>query len=66
MLSHVGKEEREVYKMLPWMTEGDAKKFNKVIAAFKAYCKPQKMPALHPTKTMLTAYGGTMIKPLGT
>ena len=40
MLSHAGKEAREVYKTLPWANEGDNKKFDKVIAAFKAYCEP--------------------------
>ena len=42
MLSHAGKEAREVYKTLPWAAEGDEKKFNKVIAAFKAYCEPRE------------------------
>lgn len=28
MLSHAGKEAREVYKMLPWAAEGDEKKFD--------------------------------------
>jgi len=42
MLSHAGKEAREVYKTLPWAAEGDNKKFDKVIAAFKAYCEPRK------------------------
>jgi len=42
MLSHAGKEAREVYKTLPWATEGDKKKFDKVIAVFKAYCEPRK------------------------
>ena len=42
MLSHAGKEAREVYKTLPWAAEGDDKKFAKVIAAFRAYCEPQK------------------------
>ena len=27
MLSHAGKEEREVHKTLPWAVEGDDKKF---------------------------------------
>jgi len=42
MLSHARNEVREVYKILPWAAKGDEKKFNKVIAAFKAYSKPQK------------------------
>ena len=28
MLSHAGKEAREVHKILPWETEGNEKKFN--------------------------------------
>jgi len=42
MLSRGGKEAREVYKTLLWAAEGDEKKFNKVIAVFKAYCEPWK------------------------
>ena len=42
MLSHAGKEAREVYKMLLWAAKGDEKKFNKVITVFKLYCEPQK------------------------
>ena len=42
MLSHAGKEAREVYKTLPWAAEGDDKKFEKVITAFRAYCEPRK------------------------
>lgn len=38
MLSHAGKEAREVYKTLQWTTDGDEKKFNKVIEAFCMYC----------------------------
>ena len=29
MLSHAGKEARELYKTLPWAAEDDNKKFNK-------------------------------------
>ena len=32
----------------------------------KVFNQLTNTPALHPTKTKLTAYGGTMIKPLGT
>ena len=35
MLSHVGREARELYKTLPWAAEGDDKKFNKVLEAFE-------------------------------
>ena len=42
MLSHAGKEAREVYKTLPWAAEGDDKKFAKVITAFRTYCEPRK------------------------
>ena len=42
MLSHAGKEAREVYKTLPWATNGDDKKFDKVIEAFRNYCSPRK------------------------
>ena len=35
MLTHAGKEAREVYKTLHWTEEGDDKKFNKVIEAFQ-------------------------------
>ena len=39
MLSHAGKEAREVHKMLSWTAEGDKKK---MIAAFQAYWEPRK------------------------
>ena len=42
MLSHAGKEARDVYKMLPWDADGDNKKFDKVLAAFRKYCSPRK------------------------
>ena len=42
MLSHAGKEAREVYKTLQWDSEGDQNKFNKVIEAFQKYCSPRK------------------------
>ena len=42
MLSHAGKEAREVYKTLPWNEEGDEKKFDKVLEAFQRYCAPRK------------------------
>ena len=42
MLSHAGKEARDVYKTLPWDTDGDNKKFDKVLAAFCKYCSPRK------------------------
>ena len=42
MLSHAGKEAREVYKTLPWNAEGDNQKFDKVIEVFRRYCSPRK------------------------
>ena len=42
MLTHAGNEAREVYKTLHWTEEGDDKKFNKVIEAFRRYCSPRK------------------------
>ena len=42
MLSHAGKEARDVYKTLPWRAEGDQDKFDKVIEAFQIYCAPRK------------------------
>ena len=42
MLSHAGKEARDVYKTLQWEANGDDKKFNKVLAAFWKYCSPRK------------------------
>ena len=42
MLSHAGKEAKEVYKTLQWTEEGDNQKFNKVIEAFRRYCSPRK------------------------
>ena len=42
MLSHAGKEAREVYKTLPWAATGDDKKFDKVTKVFQDYCKPRK------------------------
>ena len=42
MLSHAGREAREVFKTLPWATEGDNKKFDKVLEAFETFCSPQK------------------------
>ena len=35
MLSHAGREARELYKTLPSAAEGDDKKFNKVLEAFE-------------------------------
>ena len=35
MLSHAGREARELYKTLPWAAEGNDKKFNKVLEAFE-------------------------------
>ena len=43
MLSHTGKEAREVYKTLPWAATGDDKKVDKVTKPFQDYCEPQKM-----------------------
>ena len=42
MLSHAGKEARDVYKTLQWEANGDDKKFNKVVAAFCKHCSPRK------------------------
>ena len=42
MLSHAGRDAREVYKTLPWSAEGDDKKFDKVLEAFERFCTPQK------------------------
>ena len=42
MLSHAGREARELYKTLPWAAEGDDKKFNKVLEAFERFCSSQK------------------------
>jgi len=36
MLSHAGKEVRDVYKTLQWEENRDDKKFDKVIAAFRS------------------------------
>ena len=42
MLSHAGKEAREIYKTLPWADPNDADKFDKVCEAFQNYCSPRK------------------------
>ena len=42
MLSHAGKEARDVYKTLEWAAEGDQNKINKVLEAFQRYCSPRK------------------------
>ena len=42
MLTHAGKEAREIYKTLPWESAGDNMKFDKVLKAFKDYCQPRK------------------------
>jgi len=42
MLSHAGREAREVFKTLPWTAVGDDKKFDKVLEAFENFCSPQK------------------------
>ena len=42
MLSHAGKEARDVYKTFEWAAEGDDKKFEKVLEAFQRYCLPRK------------------------
>ena len=41
MLSHAGKDAREVFKTLPWAAVGDDQKFDKVLEAFER-CTPQK------------------------
>ena len=42
MLSHAGKDAREVYKTLTWTKDGDNNKFDKVLEAFERFCLPQK------------------------
>ena len=42
MLSHAGKDAREVYKTLTWTEDGDNNKFDKVLEAFERFCLPQK------------------------
>ena len=42
MLSHAGKEAREIYKTLLWASTGDARKFDKVLKAFRNYCLARK------------------------
>ena len=42
MLSHAGKDARELYKTLPWAEDGDEKKFTKVLEAFEQFCTPQR------------------------
>ena len=42
MLSHAGKDARELYKTLPCKEEGDEKKFKKVLEAFVEFCSPQR------------------------
>ena len=42
ILTHAGKEAREIYKTLPWESPGDNMKFDKVLEAFKNYCQPHK------------------------
>ena len=42
MLSHAGKEARDVYKTFEWAAEADKTKFNKVLEAFQRYCSPRK------------------------
>ena len=42
MLTHTGKEAREIYKTLPWSEPDNKTKFNKVLKAFKDYCQPRK------------------------
>ena len=42
MLSHAGKEAREIYKTLAWREDGDKDKFDKVLEAFERFCLPQK------------------------
>ena len=42
MLSHAGKEAREIYKRLPQIEPGDKMKFDKVVKAFRDYCHPRK------------------------
>ena len=42
MLSHAGKEARELYKTLAWAADGDKDKFDKVVEAFECFCSPQK------------------------
>jgi len=42
MLTHAGKQAREIYKMLRWAEDGDNMKFNKVPKGFRDYCQNRK------------------------
>jgi len=42
MLSHTGKEAREVQKTLAWAADGDKDNFDKVLEGFEQFCSPQK------------------------
>ena len=42
MLSHAGKEAREVFKTLPWTEDEDRNKFDKVLQAFEQFCSSQR------------------------
>ena len=42
MLSHMGKETRNVYKTFEWIADGDQSTFDKVLEAFQRYCSPCK------------------------
>ena len=42
MLSHAGKDAKEVYKTLTWAEDGDQNKLDEVLDAFQHFCSPQK------------------------
>lgn len=42
MLSHAGKDARELYKTLAWKAGDDEKKLKKVLEAFEEFCSPQR------------------------
>jgi len=42
MLTHAGKQAREIYKTLQRAADGDQMKFNKVQKAFRDYCQLRK------------------------
>ena len=49
MLSHAGKEARELYKTLPWAAEGDEKKFDKVQRLLKSFVHLKRISCMNGT-----------------
>ena len=43
MLSHTGKDARELYKTLSQREDGDDKKIKKVLKAFEEFCSPKEI-----------------------